>query len=139
MEAPWLENLVGKNGEAVSHFQGSWIALTQNGKPLQVGGTSPVAQMVKNLPAIWQTWVLSLGREDPLEKETTNYSSIQAWRIPRTDEPDGLQSMGLQSQTQKATNTVTFHCKTETCPVPYPSCYMLWRCSLCQLPAVPIQ
>ena len=74
-----------------------------------------------------------------LEKETTNYSSIQAWRIPRTDEPDGLQSTGLQSQTQKVTNTVTFHCKTETCPVPYPSCYLLWRCSLCQLPALPIQ
>ena len=57
--------------------------------------------MIKNLPAIWKTCVLALGRENSLEKKMANYSSIQAWRIPRTDEPDGLQSMGLLSQTQK--------------------------------------
>ena len=62
---------------------------------------SLVAQMIKNLPAIWKTCVLALGRENSLEKKMANYSSIQAWRIPRTDEPDGLQSMGLLSQTQK--------------------------------------
>ena len=55
-----------------------------------------VAQMVKNLPAILKTWVRSLGREDPLEKEMATHSSTLAWRIPWTEEPGGLQSMGSQ-------------------------------------------
>ena len=55
-----------------------------------------VAQMVKNLPAVQETWVQSLGREDPLEKEMATHSSILAWRIPWTEEPRGLQSMGSQ-------------------------------------------
>ena len=54
-----------------------------------------VAQMVKNLPAMPETQVRSLGQEDPLEKEMETHSSIFAWRIPRTGEPGGLQSMGL--------------------------------------------
>ena len=54
---------------------------------------SLVAQSVKNLPAIQDTWVPSLGREDPLEKEMATHSSILAWRIPWTEEPGGLQSM----------------------------------------------
>ena len=57
---------------------------------------SLVAQRLKRLPEMWETWVLSLGREDPLEKELTTHSSILAWRIPWTEEPGGLQSMGLQ-------------------------------------------
>ena len=57
---------------------------------------SLVAQMVKNLPAVQKTWVQSLGGEDPLEKEMATHSSILAWRIPWTEEPGGLQSMGLQ-------------------------------------------
>ena len=52
---------------------------------------SLVVQLVKNLPAIWETWVLSLGWEDPLEKGMATHSSILAWRIPWT-----VQSMGLQ-------------------------------------------
>ena len=52
--------------------------------------------MVKNLPAMWETWVQSLGWENPLEKGMATHSSILAWRIPRTEEPDGLQSMGSQ-------------------------------------------
>ena len=52
--------------------------------------------MVKNLPAVPKTWVPSLGREDPLEKEMAPHSSIPAWRIPWAEEPGGLQSMGLQ-------------------------------------------
>ena len=44
--------------------------------------TSLVAQLVKNLPAMWETWVLSLGWEDPLEKGTATHSSILAWKIP---------------------------------------------------------
>jgi len=55
-----------------------------------------VAQTVKNLAAMQETWVRSLGREDPPEKEMATHSSILAWRIPWTEEPGGLQSMGLQ-------------------------------------------
>ena len=56
--------------------------------------TSLVAQTVKRLPAMRETWVRSLGQEDPLEKETATHSSIHAWKIPWTEEPGGLQSMG---------------------------------------------
>ena len=52
--------------------------------------------MVKRLPATWETWVRSQGQEDPLEKETATHSSILGWRIPWTQEPGGLQSMGSQ-------------------------------------------
>ena len=55
---------------------------------------SLVAQMVKNLPAMLETRVQSLGQEDPLEKELATHSSILAWRIPWTEEPGRLQSMG---------------------------------------------
>ena len=58
------------------------------------------SQMVKNLPAMREIQVQSLGQEDPLEKEMATHSSILAWRILWTEEPGGLQSMGLQSQTQ---------------------------------------
>ena len=58
-------------------------------------GTS-VAQLVKNLPAVQETLVRFLGSEDPLEKEMATYSSILAWKIPWTEEPGGLQSLGLQ-------------------------------------------
>ena len=51
---------------------------------------------MKNLPAMQETWVQSLGQEDPLEKRTATQSSILAWRISWTEEPGGLQSMGLQ-------------------------------------------
>ena len=53
-----------------------------------------MAQRLKRLPAMWETWVRSLGREDPLEKEMATHSSILAWRIPWAEEPGGLQSMG---------------------------------------------
>ena len=52
--------------------------------------------MVKNPPAMQETWVQALGWEDPLEKGMATHSSILAWRIPRTEEPSGLQSMGSQ-------------------------------------------
>ena len=55
-----------------------------------------VAQMVKNLPAMWETWVQSMGQEDPLEKGMANHATILAWRIPWTEEPGGLQSMESQ-------------------------------------------
>ena len=55
-----------------------------------------MVQRIKRLPAMQETWVRSLGWEDPLEKEMATHSSILAWRIPWTEEPDGLQSMGSQ-------------------------------------------
>ena len=55
-----------------------------------------VARTVKNLPAMWETQVQSLGWEDPLEKQMAKHSSILAWRIPWTEEPGGLQSLVLQ-------------------------------------------
>ena len=55
-----------------------------------------MAQMVKNLLAMQETWVQSLGQEDPLEKGMATHSSILAWRIPWTEESGGLQSMGSQ-------------------------------------------
>ena len=59
-------------------------------------GTSVVAQTVQHLPAMQKTRVQSLGQEDPLEKEMATPSSINAWKIPWTEEPDGLQSTGSQ-------------------------------------------
>ena len=55
---------------------------------------SLVAQRLKHLPAMWETWVRSLGWEDPLKKEMATHSSILAWRIPWTEELGGLQSTG---------------------------------------------
>ena len=57
---------------------------------------SLVAQMVKDMPAMWETWVQSLGWEDPLEKGMTIHSSILAWEIPWMEEPGGLLSVELQ-------------------------------------------
>ena len=58
--------------------------------------TSLVAQTVKNLPAMLETWVQSLGRENPMEKGMATHSNILAWRIPWTEESGGLQSVGSQ-------------------------------------------
>ena len=55
-----------------------------------------MAQTVKHLCTVWETWVGSLGREDPLEKEMAIHSSTVAWKIPWTEEPGRLQSMGSQ-------------------------------------------
>ena len=64
--------------------------------PLLYSWASLVAQMVKNPPAMWETWVPSLGWEDPLKKGMATHSSLLAWRISWTEESGGLQSMGLQ-------------------------------------------
>ena len=64
------------------------------GYPLQYSWASLVAKLVKNLPAIWETWVQSLSWEDPLEKEKATHSSILAWRIPWTVQPMRLQRVG---------------------------------------------
>ena len=57
---------------------------------------SLMALTVKSLPAMWETWVPSLGQEDPLEKGMATHSSIPAWEIPWAEEPGGLQPMGSQ-------------------------------------------
>ena len=59
----------------------------------------------RNLPAIQETWVRSLGEEDPLEKQMATHSSILAWKTPRTEEPGGLQSMGIKHD--RVTDTFT--------------------------------
>ena len=78
------------------------------GRQKRDGGhfASLVAQRVKRLPAMQETWVPSLGQEDPLEKGMATHSSILAWEIPWTEEPGGLHSMGSQR--------VSYGCMTKT-------------------------
>ena len=68
---------------------------------------SLVEQRLKRLPAMWETWVRSLGREDPLEKEMATHSSILAWRIPWTEELGGLQYTGRKESDM--TERLHFH------------------------------
>ena len=75
---------------------------------LNVNPAFLVAQMVKNLPAVQETWVWSLGQDDLLEKGTI-HSSTLAWRIPCSEEPGGLQFTGLQSQTGLSDQQFRFH------------------------------
>ena len=68
--------------------------------------------MVKNPPAMWETWVQSLCWEDPLKEEMATQSSILAWRIPWTEEPSGLQSMGSQRVGRKWVTEYGTHLNT---------------------------
>ena len=69
-----------------------------------------MVQIVKTLTAMWDTWVQSLGQEDPLEKGMATHSSILAWKILWTEDPGGLQSMELQRNGNDwETNSFTFH------------------------------
>ena len=70
------------------------ISVKNTSTCIQEYWASLVAHTVKNLPAMQETRVQLLGREDPLEKGVVTHSSILAWKIPQTEEPDGLQSMG---------------------------------------------
>ena len=70
---------------------------------------SLIAQIVNNLPAVQETWVQSLGQEDPPEKEMATHFSILTWKIPWTEEPGGLQFMGSLSRTRLSDFTFTFH------------------------------
>ena len=68
-----------------------------------------MAQMLKRLPGMWEAWVRSLGREDPLEKEMATHSSTLAWKIPWREEPGRVQSMGSQRvRTRLSDFTFTF-------------------------------
>ena len=92
----WIPGLGWSAGEGIGYLlQYSWASL--------------VAQLVKNLPAMQETWVQSLGWEDPLEKGTAAHSSILAWRIPWTEEAGGLRSRGSQKVRHNwVTNTHTY-------------------------------
>ena len=88
---------------SLNHFQFIFVYcirecsdFTDLHEAIQLSQASLVAQLVKTLPAMRKTWVRSLGWEDPLDKGTTTHSSILAWRIPWTEEPGRLQSLGLQ-------------------------------------------
>ena len=83
---------------------------------------SPMAQMVKNLAVMQEIQIPSLGWEDPLEKEMAAHSSILAWRIPWTEEPGGLQSMGLYrvGHTERLTLSPSV-CEGSPPPPPKPS------------------
>ena len=67
-----------------------------------------MAQRLKRLPGMWETRVRSLGSGDPLEKEMATHSSILVWEIPRTEEPQRLQSRGCRVRHDSETNTFTF-------------------------------
>ena len=73
-----------------------WMEISEFNSDYHYIWASLVAQTVKRLPAVRETWVRSLGWEDPLEKEMATHSSTLAWKIPWTEEPGGLQSMGSQ-------------------------------------------
>ena len=74
--------------------------ITETSMEVMIFGWGLVAQMAKNLPAVRETRISSLGWESPLEKEMATHSSILAWRVPWTEEPGGLQSMGLDMAEQ---------------------------------------
>ena len=102
MGTPWA----GNKGKQISSYRVTqsiiYCVLTKNIR------TSLVAQMVKNLLAMQETWVPSLGVEDPLEKGMATHCSVLAWRIPWTVDPDALQNVGLQRVRHNwATNTFT--------------------------------
>ena len=103
------------DGQGVLAYCGSWghkeLDMTERldgTDPLQDSWASLVAQLVKNLPAMQETWVRSLGWEDPLEKGIATHSIILAWRIPWTEEPGGLQSTGSQ-KSQTGLSDFPFH------------------------------
>ena len=75
-------------------YQNLLIHLSANWHLVCFHGTSLVAQMAKSLPTMWETWVQPLGWENLLEKKMTTHSNILAWKIPWTEEPGRLQSMG---------------------------------------------
>ena len=81
---------------------------------MKLPGASLVAQTVKNLPAVQETQVWSLDGEGPLQKGMAAHSSILAWRIPWTEEPGGLQSVGLQSQTRLKRLSTHIHASAKT-------------------------
>ena len=86
---------------------------SNSGPTTQNPYTSLVAQMVKHLSTMWETQVRALGWEDPLEKEMAIHSSAIAWKIPWTEEPGRLQSMGLQRVGHYCATSLSLYTKPE--------------------------
>ena len=101
--------VVKKNSEwcLLSTFYNAFSSDGWNSSLLSPSWASLVAQRVKHLPTMQETWVRCQGGEDPLEKEMTTHSSILAWRIPWTEEPGGLQSTGSQRVRQNCTASLS--------------------------------
>ena len=115
---PWVQSLVGKipwrrtwqatpvflpgepHGQRSLAAYSPWGHKESDMTNHSTSWASLVVQMAKESPAVWETWIWSLGWEDPLEKGMAAHSSILAWRIPWTEEPGRLQSTGSQSWTQ---------------------------------------
>ena len=93
---PWREEPDGLQSMGSQRVGHDWAASLSLSLWFLYLWASLVAQRLKHLPAMWETWVQSLGWEDPLEKERATHSSILAWRTPWREEPNGLQSMGSQ-------------------------------------------
>ena len=101
---PWSSSLLGL------HFSPRLISFRYHPCP------SLVAQRVKRLPTVRETWVWSLGQEDPLEKEMATHSSTLAWKIPWTEESSRLQSMGLQRVRHDWATSLHFTSLHHPCP-----------------------
>ena len=95
--------------ERYTRLHADFQRIARRGKKAFLNGhwASLVVQRLKRLPAVWETWVRSLGGEDPLEKEMATHSSILAWRIPWTEELGGLQSTGRKES--DTTERLHFH------------------------------
>ena len=94
---PWREERGGLQSMDSHRVRHDWMTKHNMRKLSEdLFRASLVAQLVKNLPAMWEIWVWSLGWEDPLEKEMATHYSTLAWKIPWTEEPGRLQSMGSQ-------------------------------------------
>ena len=91
-----MQSLSHDISESLCIFVYAVFSSHQLSESFPLGGTSLMSQMVKNLPAVQETWVRSLGQDNPLEKGMATHSSLLAWKIPWTEEPGRLQSMELQ-------------------------------------------
>ena len=114
---PWtekpggLQSMIAKSRTRLSDFTIAIQSYLRKLGKSQINSltlTHKVAQRVKRLPAMWETWVRSLGQEDPLEKELAPHSSTLAWKIPWTEKPGGLQSMIAKSRTRLSDFPFTF-------------------------------
>ena len=70
--------------------------------------------MVKCLPSMWETWIQSLGQEDPLEQEMVTHSSTLAWKVPWMEEPGRLQSIGSQRESKEELKSLLMKVKVES-------------------------
>ena len=101
-----------------------------------MNGASLVAQRLKRLPIMRETWVWSLGREDPLKKEMATHSSILAWRIPWMEEPGGLQSVGSQRVRHEWATSLSLSCLQFSSVAQ--SCPTLCDPKNCSTPGLPV-